>query len=145
MESIGFGPALRNDKKGKNNSKITRIERLNEYTIALESFVKVFFFFKKILICNKYAHYCIHYLSLEFALLLAAIVGEDFESWAPTFQLHLPIEHYTGGHNDQMWTPVTCKRNRENVCQTTYIHYIFNTHHREICIYVDFLPFTQAR
>lgn len=47
MESIGFGPALRNDKKGKNNSKITRIERLNEYTIALESFVKVFFFFLK--------------------------------------------------------------------------------------------------
>lgn len=43
MESIGFGPALRNYKKGgKNNSKITRIERLNEYTIALESYVKVF-------------------------------------------------------------------------------------------------------
>lgn len=47
------------------------------------------------------------YLSLEFPLLLTAIVSEDFESGTPALQLHLPIQHHTGWHDNKMGPPVT--------------------------------------
>lgn len=47
-------------------------------------------------------------LSLELPLFLGSIVGEDFKAGAPTLQLHLPVQHHTGGDNDQMGAPVTC-------------------------------------
>lgn len=47
-------------------------------------------------------------LPLELPLLLGSIVGEDFKAGAPPLQLHLPVQHHTGGDNDQMGAPVTC-------------------------------------
>lgn len=47
-------------------------------------------------------------LPLELPLFLGSIVSEDFKAGAPPFQLHLPVQHHTGGDNDQMGTPVTC-------------------------------------
>lgn len=40
------------------------------------------------------------YLSLELALLLAAIVGENLKARTPALELHFPVQHDTGGHND---------------------------------------------
>ena len=48
------------------------------------------------------------YLSLELAFLLVAVVGEDLEGRTPLLQLHLPVEHDTGGHNDKVGTPYAC-------------------------------------
>lgn len=46
-------------------------------------------------------------LPLELPLFLGSIVSKDFKAGAPTFQLHLPVQHHAGGDNDQMGTPVT--------------------------------------
>ena len=48
------------------------------------------------------------YLSLELAFLHGAIVSEDLEGGAPFLQLHLPVQHHAGGHNNQVWAPDTC-------------------------------------
>lgn len=47
-------------------------------------------------------------LPLELPLFLGSIVSENFKAGAPTLQFHLPVQHHTGGDNDQMRTPVTC-------------------------------------
>ena len=47
-------------------------------------------------------------LPLELPLFLGSIVSKDFKAGAPTFQLHLPVQHHAGGDNYQMGTPVTC-------------------------------------
>ena len=44
-------------------------------------------------------------LSLELPLLLRAIVGEDLECGTPLLELHLPVEHDTGGHHNEVRSP----------------------------------------
>ena len=48
------------------------------------------------------------HLAFEAALLLRPIVGEDLEGRAPTLQLHLPVEHHAGGHDDEVGAPAAC-------------------------------------
>ena len=48
------------------------------------------------------------YLPFEAAFLLRPIVGEDLKGRAPTLQLHLPVEHHTGGHDDEVGAPTAC-------------------------------------
>ena len=44
-------------------------------------------------------------LALLGTLLSAAVVREDFEARRPFLELHLPVEHDTGGHDDEMRSP----------------------------------------
>lgn len=50
--------------------------------------------------------------TFKFALLLRAVVGEDLEPRTPLLQLHLPVEHDTGGHHNQVRPPHTCSEQR---------------------------------
>lgn len=52
-----------------------------------------------------------HYLSLQLSFLLTAKVSEDFKPWTPALQLHLPVEHHTGGNDDEVRAPVPYKIN----------------------------------
>lgn len=39
------------------------------------------------------------------ALFPAPVVGENFETWCPFLELHLPVEHDTGRDNNEMRSP----------------------------------------
>ena len=45
------------------------------------------------------------YGSLSLSLLERAEVGENLEGWTPLLELHLPVEHDTCGHDDQVRSP----------------------------------------
>jgi hypothetical protein len=51
-------------------------------------------------------------LSLELALFHGAVIGQQLEGGAPFLQLHLPVEHHGGGHDNQVRTPYTPARGR---------------------------------
>lgn len=60
-------------------------------------------------------------LPLELPLFLGSIVSENFKAGAPTLQFHLPVQHHTGGDNDQMRTPVTCLAKECEMCNMVTI------------------------
>ena len=45
-------------------------------------------------------------LPLGLALPGASVVGEDLERRAPLLELHLPVQHHGGRHDDQVWAPL---------------------------------------
>ena len=44
-------------------------------------------------------------LTFELPFFHRAVVGQNLERGTPFLELQLPVEHHTGGNDDQMWTP----------------------------------------
>ena len=58
-------------------------------------------------------------LSLLLPLFLVAEISKDLEAWAPSFELHFPIDNDGGRNYDQVWTPdslVTGQRCQHGDC-----------------------------